>query len=57
MVGSFFTINYIALLAAAGVGVAGQQRQKVAALLNFDLFNFMGLDDLNVSHRIGQRLP
>ena len=37
--------------------MAGQQRQQVAALLNFNLFNFMGLDALNVGHGIGQRFP
>ena len=52
-----FTIHYITLLAAAGVGVAGQQRQQVAALLDFDHVHLMGLDDLNIRHRIGQRFP
>ena len=54
---SSFTIDHIPLPPAAGVGMAGQQRQQVAALLNFDLFNFMGLDDLNVGYRIRQRFP
>ena len=57
MVDSFFTINYITLLAAAGVGMAGQQRQQVAALLDFDHVHFMGLNNLNIGHRVGQRFP
>ncbi len=52
MVGSFFTINYIALIAAAGIGMAGQQRQQVAALLDFNFLNLMRLDNLDVRYCI-----
>ena len=52
-----FTIGHIPLFTAAGIRVAGQQRQQVAVRLDFDFFNFVGLDDLNIGHGIGQRLP
>ncbi len=51
------TVHHIPLPPAAGVGMAGQQRQQVAALLYLDLIHLMGLDDLNVGHRVGQRFP
>lgn len=57
MVGSFFAIDHISLSPTAGVGVAGQQRQQVAVRLNFDLIHLVGLDNLNVGHRVGQRFP
>ena len=57
MVGSFFTINYIALLATAGIGMASDKRQQVTTLLYFDLIHLMGLDDLNICYRVGQRFP
>ena len=57
MVGSFFAVNHISLSPTRSVRVAGQQRQQVATLLNFDLIRFMGLNDLNVGHSIGQRFP
>ena len=56
-VGSFFTINYIALLAAAGIGMAGQQRQQVVALLDFNFLNLMRLDNLDVRYCISQGFP
>ena len=37
--------------------MAGQQRQQIASLLDFDLVHLVRLDDLNVGHGIGQRLP
>ena len=37
--------------------MAGQQRQQVAVRLNFDFLYLMGLDDLDVGHRVGQRFP
>ena len=37
--------------------MAGDERQQVASLLDFDLVHLMGLDDLNVGHGIGQRFP
>ena len=52
-----YTVHHIPLSSAAGIGMAGQQRQQVAVRLNFDFRYLMGLDDLNVSHRVGQRLP
>lgn len=37
--------------------MAGDERQQIASLLDFDLVHLVGLDDLNVSHRVGQRFP
>ena len=37
--------------------MAGQQRQQVAVLLYLDLVHLVGLDNLNVSYGVGQRLP
>ena len=37
--------------------MAGQKRQQVAPLLYLDLIYLMGLDDLDVGHRICQRFP
>ena len=37
--------------------MAGQQRQKIASLLDFDLVHLVRLDDLDVRHGIGQRFP
>ena len=54
---SSFTIDHIPLPPTAGVGMAGQQRQQVAARLDFDLVHLVGLDDLNVSHCVSQRFP
>ena len=53
----FFAIDDASLPPAAGVGMAGQQRQQIAVRLDFDLVHLVGLDDLNVSYGIGQRLP
>lgn len=52
-----YTVHHIPLPSTAGIGVASDKCQQVAARLNFDLVHLMGLDDLNVSHRVGQRLP
>ena len=52
-----FTVHHIALFAAAGVGMAGQQRQQVAALLDFYFLHLMRWNDLNVGHGVGQRFP
>ena len=51
------TVHHIPLSSAAGIGMAGQQRQQVAVRLNFDFLHLVGLDDPNVGHRIGQRFP
>ena len=53
----FFAIDDASLPPAAGVGVTRQQRQQVAPMLYLDLIHLMGLDDLNVGHRVGQRFP
>ena len=53
----FFAIDDASLPPAAGVGVAGQQRQQVAVRLNFDFLYLVGLDDLDVGHGVGQCLP
>lgn len=37
--------------------MAGQQRQQVTVWLNFDFLYLVGLDDLDVGHRVGQRFP
>ena len=50
-------IHHKPLPPTTGVGVTGQKRQQVASLLDFDLVHLMGLDDLNVSYGVGQRLP
>ena len=50
--GSFFTVYHIPLSPTTGVGVAGQQRQQVAARLYLDLVHLVGLDDLDVSHGV-----
>ena len=55
--GQFFAIHRIPLPTAAGVGMAGQQSQQIASLLDFDLVHLMWLDDLNISHCVGQRFP
>ena len=55
--GQFFAVHHIPLPPAAGVGVAGQQRQQIAVWLNFDFLYLVGLDDLNVSYGVGQRFP
>ena len=52
-----FAEDHIPLLAAAGVGMAGQQRQQVAALLDFYFLHLMRWNDLNVGHGVGQRFP
>lgn len=52
-----YTVHHIPFPPAAGVGVAGQQRQQIAVRLNFDFLYLVGLDDLNVSYGIGQRSP
>lgn len=57
LISGSFTIDHIPLPPAAGVGVAGQQRQQIASLLDFDFVYLVGLDDLNVSYDVGQRLP
>lgn len=53
----FFAIDDASLPPAAGVRMAGQQRQQVAVRLNFDFRYLVGLDDLNIRHRVGQRFP
>lgn len=37
--------------------MAGQQSQQVTVRLDFDLVHLVGLDDLDVGHRICQRFP
>lgn len=54
---SSFTIDHIPLPPAAGVGMAGQQRQQVAALLYLDLIHLMGQDNLDVRYRIRHGFP
>ena len=55
--GSSFATHHIPLPPAAGVGMAGQKRQQVASLLDFDLAHLVRLDDLNICYRVGQRFP
>lgn len=52
-----YTVHHIPLPPAAGVGMAGNERQQVASLLDFDLIHLVRLDDPNVGHCVSQRFP
>lgn len=52
-----YTVHHIPLPPTAGVGMTGQQCQQITALLYFDFLHLVGLDDLDVGHRVGQRFP
>ena len=42
---------------AAGVGVAGDERQQVTPRLDLDFVHLVRLDDLHINHGIGERFP
>ena len=52
-----FAIHHQPLPSSAGVGMAGDERQQVTPRLDLDFVHLMGLDDLNVNHRVGERFP
>ena len=52
-----YTVHHIPLSSAAGIGMAGQQRQQAAVRLNFDFLYLVGLDNLDVRYRIRHGFP
>ena len=49
--------NQITLLAAAGIGVAGQEGQSLMSGLDQDLIHFIWFNDLRIDYRVMQGLP
>ena len=52
-----FAIYHQSLPSAAGVGMAGDERQQVTPRLDFDFVHLVRLDDLHINHGIGECFP